>query len=95
MADDRAVFIQDRNYLCFINNCIFVRGGIILPVYSFEVVLEFQNDLFAGLYFSFQVFVVFVGFDLIVLILFITSRFLTPYVCSARAFRSRKIPFVS
>ena len=57
MADDRAVFIQDRNYLCFINNCIFVRGGIILPVYSFEVVLEFQNDLFAGLYFSFQVFV--------------------------------------
>ena len=55
MADDRAVFIQDRNYLCFINNCIFVRGGIILPVYSFEVV--FQNDLFAGLYFSFQVFV--------------------------------------
>ena len=57
MADDRAVFIQDRNYLCFINDRIFVRGGIILPVYSFEVVLEFQNDLFAGLYFSFQVFV--------------------------------------
>ena len=51
MADDRAVFIQDRNYLCFINDRIFVRGGIILPVYSFEVVLEFQNDLFAGLYF--------------------------------------------
>lgn len=93
MADDRAVFIQDRNYLCFINNCIFVRGGIILPVYSFEVVLEFQNDLFAGLYFSFQVFVD-IGM-LNRLILFITSRFLTPYVCSARAFRSRKIPFVS